>query len=53
MVVYREGIMVRIPVDATNLSQRQPTIHTAKISITAITEFYEIVEQLGFFSEHG
>jgi len=30
MVTYREGILLRIPVDATILSQKQPMIHKGK-----------------------
>jgi hypothetical protein len=53
MVTYREGILLRIPVDATNLSQKQPTIHKTKISIAAITELSEIAEQLELLSQAG
>jgi hypothetical protein len=45
--------MVRIPVDATNLSQKRPTRQTAKISITAITDLSEIAGQLGLLPEAG
>jgi prophage tail gpP-like protein len=53
MVAYREGILVRIPVDATNLSHEPPTIHITKISITAITELSEIARHLGLLSQTG
>jgi hypothetical protein len=53
LVAYQKDILLRIPVDATNLCAHPQTLTKTKLSLDAVSELLELARQLGISPKKG
>jgi hypothetical protein len=53
LVAYQKDILIRIPVQATNLSTIPLLLSEAKVSFDAVRELLDLASQLGISSQKG
>ncbi len=53
LVAYQKDILLRIPVDATNICGQPPNLTKTKLSFDAVSELLELARQLGISPPKG